>query len=256
MAGVDAGARFLKVVFVDSNRQVIGKKRSSVGFEQNNTAMELIDAICDEIGIRKEEIKHITATGAGKNALRFCNSKVSNVLAVAKAVSEKYPEVRTIIGIGAEESRVVRIDSKGKVLDTAVNERCAAGTGAFVESMARALDMTLKEFAERSMESEKKIAMNAQCAVFAESEVVSLLHSGVDRRDIARAVNDAIANRVASMARKVRVEPEVILVGGMAKNTGFVVSLKNVLELDNLLIPQDPEFMEALGAALYALENT
>lgn len=161
----------------------------------------------------------------------------------------------TVIEVGAEESRSIKTDGDGKVVDAAVNEKCAAGSGSFTESMARALGMTLKEFAEKSLESSARIPMNAQCTVFAESEVVSLIHAGTDRKDIARAVHDAIASRVAAMARRVKLEGEVVLLGGLAHNPGFVQSLKENLDLGDLKIPAQPEFADAVGAALIAAER-
>jgi len=255
VAGIDIGARYTKLIFLDDKKNIVGLKKSPAGYVQNEAASKLIAELCKETGIVFEEIEYIMATGEGKNLINFSKNNVSELLAIRKAVTTLFPEVRTIIEVGAEESKAVKIDSSGKVVDTVANEKCAAGSGAFTESMARTLEMTLEEFAQISMESEKKISMNAQCTVFAESEVVSLIHSGVDKKDIAKAVNDAIAGRVASMARRLTIEPEVILIGGMAKNIGFVTSLKNILELDNLIVPENPEYITAYGAALLALNN-
>jgi benzoyl-CoA reductase subunit D len=159
------------------------------------------------------------------------------------------------VEVGAEESRGIKTDGKGRVLDSAVNEKCAAGSGSFTESMARALGMSLKEFAEKSLESNLKIPMNAQCTVFAESEVVSLIHSGTDKKDISRAVHDAIASRISSMVRRVKLEGDVVLLGGLAYNPGFVRSLKDNLGVSELKIPEKPEFGDALGAAVIAAER-
>ncbi len=255
VAGIDIGARYTKLVFLDDRRNIIGMKKTLAGYEQNETALRLIDELCKETSVSKHEIKFFMVTGGGNNLIKFGDDTVTELLAIRKAVTTLYPEVRIIIEVGAEESRAIKMDDSGKVIDTVVNEKCAAGSGVFTEMMARTLEMTLEEFAQKSMESEKKITMNTQCTVFAESEVVSLIHSGVDKKDIAKAVNDAIANRVASLARRLVIEPEVILIGGMAKNIGFVTSLKNILELDNLIVPDYPEYMTSYGAALCALEK-
>ncbi|MFQ6113417.1 MAG: acyl-CoA dehydratase activase, partial [bacterium] len=130
-----------------------------------------------------------------------------------------------------------------------VNEKCAAGAGAFTEAMARALEMPVEEFGELSLKSSQEIPMNAQCAVFAESEVVSLLHAKTPKEDIARAVNDAIASRISSMVRKVGFEKEIMLIGGVAHNVGFVGALKKDFETD-IITPPHPEFVGAYGAAL------
>lgn len=252
--GLDIGTRFIKVVFIDDGREVLATKKVPIGFEEDNIVFNTIDDLSASVGIKKSEISKIEATGCGRDVISFCDGVISETAAAAKAVSRYYPEVRTIIDVGAEESKAIKIDSRGMVLDTVINDKCAAGSGAFTESMARILELSLDDFARISLESDKRIPMNAQCTVFAESEVISLIHSGVEKKDIAKAVHDAIASRVASMARRLKVEPKVMLIGGMAYNIGFISSLKAALELDELIIPEKPEFINAIGAALYALE--
>jgi benzoyl-CoA reductase subunit D len=254
-AGIDSGSKYTKVIFADENGKILGRKISLSGYDQNQNALRLIDELCMELGVKREEIKQITATGTGRNSISFTNGNVTDIRAAAKAVHVLYPEARTVIEVGAEESKAVRLDAEGRITDSAANEKCAAGSGSFTESMARTLEMSMKDFAEKSLESDKKIPMNAQCTVFAESEVVSLIHSGTDKKDIAKAVHDAIASRVSSMARRVRIEPEVVLIGGLVHNAGFVASLKANLQLDNLILAADPEFVGAYGAALSALEG-
>jgi benzoyl-CoA reductase subunit D len=158
-----------------------------------------------------------------------------------------------VIDVGAEEGRAVRCDEHGKVIDFSYNEKCAAGAGAFAEGMARALEVSLEELGPLSLKSNQAIQMNAQCAVFAESEVVTLIHAKTPREDIARAVLDAIASRIISMVRKVGFEKDIALIGGMTLNVGFVEALKRGLELD-VYVPENPEYVGALGAALAAAE--
>lgn len=254
-AGLDIGARYTKALIINSEARILTKRMSTSGFDNNVISKNMLNNLCGELGITINEVNKIGVTGSGKKNIDFADYEFSEILASGKSLFFLNKNVRTIIEVGAEESRVVKLNSNGKVIDSVINEKCAAGTGTFVELMARTLEITLKEFSELSLKSEKRIPMNAQCIVFAESEVVSLIHSGVDKKDIVRAVNDAIASRIASMARRVKVEPEVALIGGLAKNFGFVFSLKNNLELDNLVIPDDPEYMGAYGAALLAMEG-
>lgn len=254
-AGLDIGARYTKALIINSEARILTKRMSTSGFDNNVISKNMLNNLCGELGITINEVNKIGVTGSGKKNIDFADYEFSEILASGKSLFFLNKNVRTIIEVGAEESRVVKLNSNGKVIDSVINEKCAAGTGTFVELMARTLEITLKEFSELSLKSEKRIPMNAQCIVFAESEVVSLIHSGVDKKDIVRAVNDAIASRIASMARRVKVETEVALIGGLAKNLGFVFSLKNNLELDNLVIPDDPEYMGAYGAALLAMEG-
>ena len=167
---------------------------------------------------------------------------------------KRYPNARTVIDVGAEEGRAIRCNEQGKVLDFALNEKCAAGAGAFTEAMSRALEVETERLGAMSLESSNAVPMNAQCAVFAESEVVSLLHAKTPKEDIARAVHDAIASRIVSLARKVGFEPEVVLIGGVAHNIGFVDSLQRALECE-VIVPDDPDYIGAYGAALAAAEE-
>jgi benzoyl-CoA reductase subunit D len=180
---------------------------------------------------------------------------MTDVGCAARGAVHLFPGARTVIDVGAEEARAIRCDGQGKVVDFAVNEKCAAGTGVFAEAIARALEVPLDQLGPLSLRSQRTISMNAQCAVFAESEAVSMIHGNVAKEDMARAVHDAMAHRTASMVRRVGVEAPVVLVGGVARNLGFVDSLGRALAIDSIQIPADPELCPALGAALAAAER-
>jgi benzoyl-CoA reductase subunit D len=253
-AGIDVGSKNIKVVVCKDGR-VIAETLGTGGFEQSEVARELFSKALEQAGLQRSEVDHVTVTGVGRNALDFADSRVTDVTAAARGANFLFPGATTVVEVGAEESRGIKTDGRGRVIDSAVNEKCAAGSGSFTESMARALEMDLQEFAQKSLESSARIPMNAQCTVFAESEVVSLIHSGTDKKDIARAVHDAIASRVSSMVRRVKLEGDVVLLGGLAHNPGFVKSLKDNLELDEVKIPAKPEFADAVGAAVIAAER-
>ena len=253
-AGIDMGSKNIKVLIIKDG-QVAGKGMMATGLDQAVTASECINKVLQEAGIQREMVDHFTSTGAGRKSAPGVDSDITDVGADARGVIRVLPEVRTVVDVGAEEGRGIKIAGDGKVLDFAVNEKCAAGAGAFAESMSRALEVSLAEFGQISLESDKQIPMNAQCTVFAESEVVSLLHAQTPKQDISRAVHDAIASRVSSMVRRVGVEQKIALVGGVAYNPGFVASLKRALESD-LIIPEDPEYIGALGAAVVAGERS
>jgi len=253
-AGIDVGSKNVKVVVLRDG-QVAGQAMGSGGFEPGALAEELLAEALRQAGAKREDLRHVTATGVGRGLVDCADSTVTDVTAAARGANTVLPGVTTVVEVGAEESRAIKTDGRGRAVDSAVNEKCAAGSGSFTESMARALGMTLQDFAEKSLESSAKIPMNAQCTVFAESEVVSLIHSGTDRKDISRAVHDAIASRVASMVRRVKLEGEVALVGGLAFNAGFARCLQENLAEDHLKIPEDPQFVDALGAAVIAAER-
>lgn len=252
VAGIDVGNKFSKVVLMRDG-SVIAKSSVLTGFDQRESALNAFDAAVKQAGVERGDIEKIVATGSGKGEVEFASSTISDVGAVARGVVNVLPSVRMVIDVGAEEGRAIKCNSDGKVVDFAVNEKCAAGAGSFVESMARALQINVEDFGPFSLKSDKSIAMSAQCTVFAESEVVSLIHAKTSVEDITRAVSDAIASRITSMVRRIGVEDGLALVGGVAKNVGLVRSIENDLR-KTLLIPDDPEYIVALGAALVAAE--
>ena len=246
--GIDVGAKNVKIVVLRDN-EVIAKNKVLSGFEAKENTIKLFDQMLNEIGISKDEINSITATGSGRKEVSFATNSVTDVTAAVKGAHTMYPGVRTVIDIGAEEGRGIRCDDNGKIVDFAINEKCAAGSGAFVEAMSRALELAIEDFGPLSLESDKEIPMNAQCAVFAESEVISLLHSKTEKKDIAKAITDAIAARISSMVRKVGFEKQIAIIGGVAYNIGFIRSIKNALESE-VVVPEFPEYISAYGAAL------
>lgn len=252
-AGIDMGAKYIKaVIMTDGN--ITGKATVTSGFETAQSAAECLEMAVQEAGISIDDIDHITSTGSGRKSAPRTNSDITDVGAAAKGIIHLMKDTRTVIDVGAEEGRGIKVGENGKVIDFAVNEKCAAGAGAFAEAMSRALEVSLKEFGELSLKSDKTIPMNAQCAVFAESEVVSLVHAKTPTQDIARAVHDAISSRIVSMVRRVGINEKVALIGGVAYNPGFVDALKRGLETE-VYVPSDPEYVGALGAAIIAGER-
>jgi benzoyl-CoA reductase subunit D len=249
-AGIDIGAKTTQVVILNDDK-VVARSLVLTGFEQQQAAETALAQALAQARLQRGDIAHIVATGAGRKAVPSVKENVTEVSADARAIAFLYPNVRTLIDVGAEEARAIQCTSDGTVANFAVNEKCAAGAGTFVEAMARALELKLEEMGELSLQSTTAVPMNAQCTVFAESEVVSLIHAKTDKPDIVRAVHDAIASRITSMARRVGAEKDIALIGGVAHNAGFVDALKRGLEA-KVLVPADPEFVGALGAALIA----
>lgn len=252
-AGIDMGSKTIKVVILKDG-EIIGKSIAMAGFESREATEKAFAEALEDAGIAMDDIKGIVATGAGRKNAPYTDRDITEVGADAKGVLKSFPAARTVIDVGAEEGRAIRCNDAGKVLDFALNEKCAAGAGAFTEAMSRALEVSVEELGRMSLSSKSATPMNAQCAVFAESEVVSLLHNKVPKEDVSRAVHDAIASRIVSLARKVGFEPDVVLIGGVAHNIGFVDSLERALEC-KVTIPDDPEYIGAYGAALAAAES-
>lgn len=252
-AGVDVGNKYTKVVIMKDGR-IASRAMVFSGFNQKQAAGEAFDKALGEAGLKRESVQRVLATGAGRMEVDFADGIITEVGSGAKGALYLFPEGRTVVDVGAEESRVFKINDRGKVIDFTVNEKCAAGTGSFIEAMARALELPVEEMAEISLKSTQSVHITAQCVVFAESEVVSLIHARTPVEDIARAVHDAIAGRIISMIRRIGLEKELILIGGVARNAGYVASLERGLEV-KALVPEEPEYVSAIGAAVAATEG-
>lgn len=249
-AGVDIGAKTIKIMILEDGA-LKAKSITTAGYNVLETQEKAWADIESEFGIKIDDVEKLIATGAGRKEGFKASQDVTEVTAAAKGAIMTDDSIRTVIDVGAEEGRAIKLDNAGKVVDFAINEKCAAGAGAFTEAMARALEVTLEEMGPLSLQSTQAVAMNAQCAVFAESELVTLIHAKTPKPDMARAIHDAIADRIVSMVRRVGMDQNVMLIGGVSKNVGFVESLKRELESD-VIIPDDPEYISAFGAAMIA----
>lgn len=245
--GIDIGGESAHIVILKDG-EILAQGKVVTGIKKAEAADKLYDETLKEAGIKREDVARVVATGSAGKRVSFAQSVIPDATADARGVNRLIPSARTVIDVGAEEGRAIKINPEGKVIDFAVNEKCAAGTGTFVETMARALEITVEEMAKISLNSNKSIPLNAQCAVFGESEVISLIHQNIAKQDIARSVYDAIAGRITSLARIVGLEKDVVLIGGVAKNSGFVDALKKEAGMD-IIVPDDPNFVGALGAA-------
>jgi benzoyl-CoA reductase subunit D len=233
---------------------IVSRGQAFSGFDPEKAAEQAIGEALKKAKLTLTDVNHFTATGSGMDMAPHANSTISMMGADAKAGVYFFPRARTIIDVGAEEARAVKCDEKGIMIDFVVNERCAAGAGTFIEAMARALEVKLEEMGPLSLKAERASPINATCVIFGESDVVSLIHRQESKPEIARAIFDAMADRVSSMAYRLGVNPDVVLVGGVAKDVGLVASLKRKLGID-VLIPENPEFAGALGAALNAASH-
>jgi len=251
-AGVDIGIKTTKVVLLNCDK-IIARSCVLTGWKPQQAGESALTAALADARMARDDVTQIVATGAGRQAFSLAKRNVTEVTADARALALLHPQVRTVIDVGAEEARALKCTA-GRMLDFAVNEKCAAGAGVFIETMARTLEVSLDEMGALSLQAVGAATLNSQCTVFAESEVVSLIHTQTPKAEIVRAVHDAIAGRVASLARRVGAEPEIALVGGIAHNIGFIDAVKRELAVD-IIVPRDPEFIGALGAALIARES-
>jgi benzoyl-CoA reductase subunit D len=255
--GIDCGAKTTKTVIMRDGK-IAGKALVLTGFDQVKAIKECYEAALKEAGVSNAQVEAICGTGSGKNAIKtaFAKTKdlVNDIKAMGKGAHYFFPKARTVADVGAEEGRAAKLDEQGNPLDFAINEKCAAGAGAFIEAMARALETPLEQMGPLAMKSIKEIPMNAQCAIFAESEVVGLIHAKTEKQDISKAIHDAMASRIISMIRRIGLNEDVVMLGGVACNPGFVQAMKRQLGIGQLYIPERPEFGMAVGAAVVARE--
>lgn len=252
-AGIDCGAKSTKTVILKEGK-IIGRGKVLTGFDLDKSINESIEAACGAAGISEKDIERRGGTGSGKDSIKGAVI-VNDIKAMARAAHFYFPGARTAVDVGAEEGRAAQIDEHGNPVDFAINEKCAAGAGAFIEAMSRALETPLEEMGPLALKSDNEIPMNAQCAIFAESEVVGLIHANTERSDISKAIHDAIAGRIVSMVRRVGVNEDVVVMGGLAYNPAFIKAMQAQLNIDKVHIPDDPEFGAAVGAAIAAGEQ-
>jgi benzoyl-CoA reductase subunit D len=249
-AGIDCGAKSTKAAVVSGGR-ILGLATADSGLDTGAAARTALTAALQQASVSLDDLASIVATGAGRHGVTVARRQVTEVTADARGGVFLNPAARTILDIGAEEARAIRCDAQGRVLDFALNEKCAAGTGAFLEAMARALGLSLDDLSMHSLRGAGLVTMNAQCAVFAESEVISLLHSNTPLPDIAGAIFAAIASRAVALARRVSIVPPLVLAGGLALCPGFVAALRACLAHEGGFEPlHSPEFAGAIGAAI------
>lgn len=225
------------------------------GLSPEETAAIAIGRACEQAGVTREEIAGACATGYGREYVTSVDKNVSEISCHARGAHFLNPSCRTIIDVGGQDVKAISVSGKGKVVDFAMNDKCAAGTGKFFEAMARTLRTTVEELGEMALHSTDPVSISSTCSVFAESEVITAINKGVDRRDISGGIHESIARRLVGMVNRVGLCEEVVLTGGCAKNPGLCSALQAMLGTALAPLPCDPQINGALGAALFAINN-
>ncbi|NPV60738.1 MAG: CoA activase [Actinobacteria bacterium] len=252
VCGCDVGSTTGKALLMRGG-EILGHSIVPCAVRPEVTARQALEMAMRDAGLGEEEQpSYIVGTGYGRVRIPFASENVSEITCHGLGAFHLNPADRTLIDIGGQDCKVIRISPAGKVVDFAMNDKCAAGTGRFFEAMARVLELSLEELSELSLRSRDPARITSQCSVFAESEVITLLNEGAELADIAAGINEAIASRLASLARKVGLEEEVAVSGGCAKNKGLVAALEKKLGMKVKGLGMDPQVIGALGAALIA----
>ena len=255
--GCDVGSTYTKCVILDENRKMVANTtiRSKINSEVSATmAMEETVAQVPELQSAKD-LTYLIGTGYGRNKVPFADENISEISCHAMGVHVTNPAVKAIIDIGGQDVKGISIDTDGTVKNFAMNDKCAAGTGRFYEAMANAFEMTLPEFSQLSLTAKNVIPITAQCTVFAESEVITLVGEGKPMDEIAAGIQMAVAKRCFVMSKKAGATDSITLTGGCAKNAGLKKAIEHVLKLKVIDLDIDPQLMGALGAAEYARQK-
>ena len=253
-AGLDVGSRTSKAVLLDTHG-IVGSAVIPTGANPRQTGEAVLTQALEACGGKSEQVKYVVGTGYGRVNLPFADRTVTELTCHAKGAYFHDPRIRTVIDIGGQDSKVIRIDENGNMLDFSLNDKCAAGTGRFLEVMARAMELDVAELGHCALSSHNHCPITSICAVFAESEVISLLASGQEKNDVAAGLHRAIAQRVGNMALRVGIEAETAFVGGVARNPGVAAMLEDFLGIRFIPDFADPQLNGAVGAAVLARET-
>lgn len=248
--GVDIGSLTTKVVLINDINEIMGRATGRSGYSGKNVAAGLTAGLLAAQGLQQEDVAATVATGYGRVTYP-ADREVSEITCQARGIAQLFPGARTVIDIGGQDSKVIRLFPGGKVMDFAMNDKCAAGTGRFLEVMAGALEVPLEDIGKLALEAQKQCEISSFCTVFAESEVISQVSAGAPKSDILAGVCNSVAVRVAAMTARTGLEPEIVFTGGVARNQGVAAALEKQLNC-RLLLPAEPEITAALGAALFA----
>lgn len=251
--GIDSGSATTKAVLVIDGKMKNHKIRPT-GFDFLSASKNACQDVLTDAGIDKKDVRGIYATGYGRNSIKFADKAVSEITAHTIGVHHLYPAVNGIIDIGGQDSKIISVND-GRVTDFLMNDKCAAGTGKFLEYTAKALEVPIEELGNLALASTEPASITSMCTVFAESEVISLRARGFKKEDIAAGLIESIARRVAVMVRQVGLKQNVAFVGGVAKNAGVKVFLEKELGV-SLYVPPEPQITGALGAALYGVSKS
>ncbi len=253
-AGVDSGSTSTDAVILDRGRRIIGSAILPTGSGAASGAKKALDAALTQAGLSLSDLDTIVTTGYGRETIGVSDTSVTEITCHAKGAHFLYPKARTVIDIGGQDSKVIRIDEAGAVINFVMNDKCAAGTGRFLDMMARTMELDLSDMSEMGLHWKNEVAISSMCTVFAESEVVSLIAQNTPAEDIIHGLNLAVAGKTVSLVHRLGGESSYIMTGGVAQNKGVVKALEEKLG-ESIYVSEDAQLCGAIGAALIAIEE-
>jgi predicted CoA-substrate-specific enzyme activase len=252
-AGIDIGSLSTEVVVI-GNHRLMGYAIVPTGSNMQRAIESSLEMTLQDVAIARSDLAAVVATGYGRLNLPFPGARVTEITCHGRGARHLFPKTRTVIDLGGQDSKVIVLDGRGRVADFVMNDKCAAGTGRFLEVMAGALETRLEDMGALSLQAKKRISISSMCTVFAESEVISLIAQGAAPEDIVGGLHDSIASRIYGMAKRLQIEQEITFSGGVAKNLGMVHALRRRFRAP-VNLPDEPQIVGALGAALIARDS-
>ena len=252
--GIDSGSTSTNAVIMDKNKKIIAHEVIRTGAKSIESAEKILENILTKANLKKEDLSLIVSTGYGRVSITYAHESVTEISCHGKGAHYFNPKIRTILDIGGQDSKAISLNENGDVKDFVMNDKCAAGTGRFLEMMSKTLDIPISELGPLSLDSKEKIEITSMCSVFAESEVISLIAQNKEKSDIIHGIHNSIASKAYSLLKRVGLEKEFMMTGGVAKNIGVVKAVEDKIN-SKLYICEEPEIVGATGAALYALEK-
>ncbi len=249
-AGIDIGSITAKAAVLKDG-EILGTRVKFTGYNAKKIGRQVLDELLARIGLTDEDLSVVVATGYGRNSVDFADKSITEITCHGAGAHFVNPDTRFVIDVGGQDSKVIRLDDEGKVIDFAMNDKCAAGTGRFLEVMARALEVDLDAFGELCAQADAPSKISSICTVFAESEVISLIAKGETRENIIAGIHEAVASRISAMAKRVGVLEPVMMTGGVAKNVGAVRALEGKLAT-SITVSAYAQVNGAIGAAVLA----
>ena len=253
-AGVDVGSTQTKAIIINEDREIVGRSLIDTGANVVAAAENAYNEALRNSNLQEEEVEYVIGTGYGRYRVTFGNTQVTEISCHARGASHMFPNTKTVLDMGGQDTKAIRVSPNVEVLDFCMNDKCAAGTGRFLGAAAAALDIPLSELGNVAMQSERPVKISTTCTVFAESEVLSWLGKGKKIEDILWGVHLSIASRSVGLLRRVGIEDELTFTGGVTKNAGVIKALEQAIGL-KLNISDESHYIGALGAALFALDH-
>ena len=254
-AGVDVGSTQTKAVVIDEDRRIVGRALVDTGANVVAAAQHAFDDALQDGGLDEKEVEYVIGTGYGRYRVTFGNEQVTEISCHGRGAVQMFPNTRTVIDMGGQDTKAIKVSPQGEIVDFCMNDKCAAGTGRFLGAAATALEMPLSELGPKALESKRPVRISTTCTVFAESEVLSWLGKGKRIEDILWGVHQSIASRSVALLRRVGLEDEITFTGGVTKNVGMIKAIEERLEAKLNVNPEDGHYIGALGAALFALDH-